>query len=73
MFWKSWIEAAEFGLEANGVIILRLLKMTRGGPDGAEECWQMMAEKIAAFADANAACAFALADGMSRFVCIGPN
>jgi hypothetical protein len=62
LFWKSWIEAAEFGLEANGVIIMRLLKMTRGGPDGAEECWQMMAEKIAAFTDANAACAFALAD-----------
>jgi hypothetical protein len=65
LFWKSWIESAEFGLEANGVIILRLLKMTRGGSDGAEECWQMMAEKIAAFTDANAACAFALADGKS--------
>ena len=60
-------------MEANGVIIMRLLKMTRGGPDGAEKCWQMMAEKIAAFTDANAACAFALADGFGRFVCIGPN
>jgi hypothetical protein len=54
LFWKSWIEAAEFGLEANGVIIMRLLKMARGGSDGAEE-----------FTDANAACAFALADGKS--------
>ena len=27
--------------------------MTRGGSDGAEECSQMMAEKITAFTDAN--------------------
>jgi hypothetical protein len=65
LFCKSWIEAAEFGLEANGVITMRLLKIARGGSDGAEECWRMIAEKIAAVTDANAAYAFALAEGKS--------
>jgi hypothetical protein len=65
LFWKSWIEAAQFGLEAQGVIAMRLLKIARGGSDGAEECWRMMLEKIAAATDANEACASALADGKS--------
>jgi hypothetical protein len=65
LFWKSWIEAVEFSLEAQGVIAMRLMKIARGGADGAEECWRMMAEKIAAATDANEACASALADGKS--------
>jgi hypothetical protein len=65
LFWNSWIEAMEFSLEAQGVIAMRLLKIARGGADGAEECWRMMAEKIAAATDANEACASALAHGKS--------
>jgi hypothetical protein len=64
-FLKLWIEAAEFGLEVQGVIAMRLLKIAGGGSEGASEWTRMMAEKMDAATDANTACALALAGGKS--------
>jgi hypothetical protein len=64
-FWKLWIEAAEFVLEAQGVIAMRLLKIAGGGSDAAAEWTRMIAEKIEAATDANTAGALALARGRS--------
>ena len=47
-FWKSWMDAAEFGLEAQGVIGMRLVKIASGGPAGAAEWAGMMTEKFVA-------------------------
>jgi hypothetical protein len=65
LFWRLWMDAAELGLEAQGVIAMRLLKIAGGGSDGAAECTRMVAEKIDAATDANTACALALAGGKS--------
>jgi hypothetical protein len=65
LFWKLWIEAAEFSFEAQGVIAMRMLKIAGGGSDGAWECTRMVMEKIDALTDANSACALALAGGRS--------
>jgi hypothetical protein len=37
LFWKSWIDAAQFGHEAQNVIAMRLLKIAAGGQDAAAE------------------------------------
>jgi hypothetical protein len=64
-FWKDWIDAAALGLEAQGVIAMRLLKIAAGGPAADVECQLMVAEKFAAAAAAQAAAASALACGHS--------
>jgi hypothetical protein len=64
-FWKSWMDAAEFGLEAQRVIAMRLMKIAAGGPAGAAECARMVTEKFAAAAAAQSAGAIALARGNS--------
>jgi hypothetical protein len=64
-FWKSWMNAAEFGLEAQRVIAMRLMKIAAGGPAGAAECARMVTEKFAAAAAAHSAGAIALARGNS--------
>jgi hypothetical protein len=64
-FWKSWMDAAEFGLEAQSVIGMRLIKIASGGPTGAAEWAGMMTEKFVAAAAAQNAGAIALASGKS--------
>jgi hypothetical protein len=64
-FWKSWIEAAQFGLEAQGVIAMRMMKIATGGQGGAAECARMVLEKIDAATAAHTAGALALASGKS--------
>jgi hypothetical protein len=65
LFWKSWIDAAQFGLEAQSVIAMRLMKIATGGQDGAAECTRMVLEKIDAGAAAHTAGALALVGGKS--------
>ena len=65
LFWKSWIDAAQFGLEAQSVIAMRLMKIATGGQDGAAECTRMVLEKIDAGAAAHIAGAIALVGGKS--------
>ena len=60
---ESWIDAVQFGLEAQGVVAMRLMKITSGGQDGAAECALMVAEKFDAAAAAHTAGALALARG----------
>ena len=43
-----WYEASMLAVESNGVIALRLAKMSRGGWDAAAEARQMVSEKISA-------------------------
>ena len=64
MFWQSWIDAAQFGLEAQSVIAMRLMKIATGGQDGAAECTRRL-EKIDAGAAAHTAGALALVGGKS--------
>jgi hypothetical protein len=63
--WKSWIDAAEFGFEAQRVVAMRLMKIAAGGPAGLAECTQMVTEKFTAAAAAHSAGAIALARGSS--------
>jgi hypothetical protein len=45
LFLKSWFDAAQFGLEAQSVIAMRVMKIAAGGQDGATECTRMVLEK----------------------------
>ena len=65
LFWKSWIDAVQFGLEAQGVIAMRLMKIAAGGQDGAAECLGMVLEKFDAATAAHSAGTLALAGGKS--------
>jgi hypothetical protein len=62
-FWKSWMDAAEFGLDTQGVIGMRLIKIASGGPAGAAEWVAMVTEKFVAAAAAQSAGIIALASG----------
>ena len=62
-FLKSWLDAAQFGLEAQNVIAMRVMKIAAGGQDGAAECTQMMLEKFDAAGASVTAGALALAGG----------
>jgi hypothetical protein len=46
LFWKTWIEAAQFRFEAQSVIAMRLLKIATGGQAAAAECTRMVLEKV---------------------------
>jgi hypothetical protein len=63
LFWKSWFEAAQFSLEAQSVIAMRLMKIAGGGQDGAAEYTRMVMEKVDAVAAAHTAGALALVGG----------
>ena len=65
LFWKSWINAAQFGFETQSVIAMRLLKIAAGGQDAAAECTRMVLEKIDAGAAAHTAGTLALVGGKS--------
>jgi len=60
---NAWAETLRFACEVQGVISVRLLRMAQGGPQAEVEARLMIAEKIEAFADAEAAIAQALCDG----------
>jgi hypothetical protein len=62
---KSWMDAAAFALETQGVIAMRLIKIASGGPGGAAECRRMFFEKIGAASSAQTAAFLALAEGKS--------
>jgi hypothetical protein len=66
-FWADWIEAVRFGYEAQSVISARLMLFASGAPDAAAEAGRMVAEKIAAFSDAQFAAERALADGLGFY------
>ena len=59
----NWAESIRFVCEVHGVISMRLLRLAQGGPQAAAEANLMVTEKIAAFADAEAALANALLAG----------
>jgi hypothetical protein len=65
LFLKLWMDGAQFGLEAQGVIAMRLMKIAAGGQDGAAECTRMVLEKFDAAVAAHTAGALALAGGKS--------
>jgi hypothetical protein len=65
MFVKSWMDAAVFVLETQGVIVMRLMKIASGGPGGAAECRRMFFEKVDAASSAHNAACLALAGGKS--------
>ena len=58
--FNAWAETVRFACEVQNVVSLRLLRMAQGGPQAAADAELMIAEKIAAFADAEAAIAQAL-------------
>jgi hypothetical protein len=66
-FLASWFEAVRFTCEAQSVISARLMLFASGAPNAAEEATLMIAEKIAAFADAGVAAEQALADGLGFY------
>ncbi|WP_237482908.1 hypothetical protein [Lichenibacterium dinghuense] len=47
-----WYAATMLSIESNGVIGLRLMKMTFGGPDAQHEAELMVSEKVDAFVEA---------------------
>jgi hypothetical protein len=60
---NGWIESVRFACEVQGVISMRLARLAQGGPQAAMEAHQMIAEKMDAFVEAEAAITKALADG----------
>lgn len=66
-FWDNWIEAARFACEVQGVVSARMMLFASGGPDVAAEANLMVAEKIAAFAEARTAAEQALAGGLGIY------
>src|SRR3974377_1175679 len=61
--WQSWFEAARFGCDVQNVIAMRSMRFLKGGPQASAEARRMVSEKVAAFAAAQAAAAYALATG----------
>jgi len=70
-FWDNMFEAMtetmRFSCEAQSVMSARLFLFASGAPNAAEEATLMIAEKIAAFADAGVAAEQALADGLGFY------
>jgi hypothetical protein len=59
----AWLDAVQLACEVQGVIAMRLLRLARGGPQATMEAHEMIAEKLAALADAEVALLKALANG----------
>ena len=66
--FSAFFESVRFACEVQGVISMRLARLAQGGPQAAVEAELMIAEKIEAFADAEAAMAQALCDGEGLMV-----
>jgi hypothetical protein len=64
-FVKSWVEAAQFSLDVQAVIAMRLMKIAAGGRGSGTECTRMVMEKFQTVAAAQSAGALALAEGKS--------
>ena len=59
----AWFEALRFGADVQRVVASRLMRLAGGGPLAATEASRMVAEKVAAFGEAQAAVALAIANG----------
>jgi hypothetical protein len=66
-FWTNWLEAIRFTCEAQGVISARLMLFASGAPNAEAEAQRMIAEKVAAFSDAQHAAEQALAEGLGLY------
>src|SRR5262245_46372097 len=53
--WHAYIRAAQVGWDANVVVAMRLMRLAVGGALAQREAQRMVAEKVAAIADAQAA------------------
>jgi hypothetical protein len=65
--WNEWwalsLRAAQLGLETQGVIALRLMRLMSQGSRSRIEARRMVTEKVAALAEAQAAAAAAVVKG----------
>jgi hypothetical protein len=65
--WNPWLQltldTARLGFEAQRVIALRMLRLAAGGRSATAEAQRMVAEKVAALAEAQVAAAAAVARG----------
>jgi hypothetical protein len=61
--WMSFFEAARLGVEAQGVIALRLIRLAAGGALASREANRMVVEKAMAMLDAQLAVTVALGSG----------
>jgi hypothetical protein len=62
--WLDWsIKAFEFGLDAQRVVALRMMRLAGGGSVGQAELNRMVVEKIAALAEAQATATTAFMNG----------
>lgn len=59
----GWFEMARFGADVQRVMALRMMRLAAGGPRAVSEARHMVAEKVAAFGEAQLAIAGALAKG----------
>jgi hypothetical protein len=64
-FMGPWFEAARFGADMQRVIALRMIRLACGGPLAQTEARRMVAEKAAAFGEAQTALMTALVTGGS--------
>ncbi len=65
---NMWLESVRFGYEVQGVISMRQVLLAQGGTQATLEAHRMIAEKLDAFADVEAAIAKALAHGEGLMV-----
>lgn len=62
---SKFFDAARFNADVHSVIALRCVRMASGGPAAATEAHRMIAEKIAAFGEAQSIFLSALFSGQS--------
>ena len=53
--WHAYIRAAQVGWDANVVVAMRLMRLAAGGALAQREAQRMVAEKVTAIAEAQAA------------------
>ena len=67
---SDWLEAVRFTCEAQGVISMRLGQFMSGGEQAEVEATQMVAEKVEALIEAQAAAMDALEHGQGLLVAV---
>lgn len=60
---SAWFEAARFAADTQRVVALRMMRLAGGGPLAVTEATRMVAEKMAAFTEAQAAVAATMMTG----------
>ncbi len=60
---NAWFEAARFASDSQRVIASRMMRFATGDPLAATECTRMIAEKVAAFSEAQGAFMAAMVTG----------